>query len=186
MIITIAGPAGSGKGSVARILSEKYGLEKYSTGDFRRMAAKHRGMTIEQFNKLGETDSSTDLEADEFQKKLGIEKDNFVIDARLGWYFIPNSIKILLDVDNDSAAKRIFNDKSDNRVNQTKMLSLDEQKLITIKRNESDKLRYKKIYGIEDPNDPRNFDLVIDTSHKNIEEVASLVIQYIEFIKEKK
>ena len=98
MIITISGALGSGKSTVAKILVQKFNLKHYSTGDFMREIAVKRGITLLELSKLAETDKSIDEELDERQIKLGEEEDNFIIDARLGWHFIPNSIKIFLDV----------------------------------------------------------------------------------------
>lgn len=60
-----------------------------------RHSAK-RGMTLAEYNKLGETDPSTDIEVDEYQKKLGETEDNFIIEGRTSWHFIPHSLKFLL------------------------------------------------------------------------------------------
>lgn len=180
MIITIAGPAGSGKGTVAKILAKRLGYDYYSTGDFRRMAAKKRGLTLEEFNMLGESDPSTDKDADDFQKKLGFERDNFIIDGRLGWYFIPHSVKIFLDVNDDVSAERVFNDQNNSsRINQTKTSSVMEQKELSVKRNLSDKKRYEQIYGIKNFIDPKNYDLVIDTSKISITDVVDKIINFL-------
>ena len=179
MIITISGPAGSGKGTIAKMLAEHFGYDKFSTGDFRRLAAKDKGMTIEEFNKLGESDSSTDLIADEYQRKLGLEKDDFVIDARLAWYFIPHSIKLYLYVSDNVAAERIFADNSQNRINQTKVHSIEQQKQLCIERNKSDLFRYKNIYGIENFTDPKHYDLVIDTSYLTPQEIFDKILDFI-------
>ena len=45
------------------------------------------------------------------------EHDNFIIDARLGWYAVPESYKVYLKVDIDVAAQRAFNDKNRKRYN---------------------------------------------------------------------
>ncbi|NIO22939.1 MAG: AAA family ATPase, partial [Candidatus Aenigmarchaeota archaeon] len=71
MIITIAGQAGSGKSSVAEFLAKRLGFKRYSMGDLRRKAAYERGMTLAEFNKLGEKDDFTDRFVDELQEKLG-------------------------------------------------------------------------------------------------------------------
>ena len=66
----------------------------------REIAAK-RGITLLELSKLAETDRSIDKELDNYQIQLGKDEDNFIIDARLGWHFIPDSIKIFLDVNDE-------------------------------------------------------------------------------------
>jgi len=183
MIITIQGGAGSGKGTIARLLAKRLGYDYYSVGDFRRNKARALNMTIEEYNLLGESDPSTDTEADDYQRKLGVEKDNFVIDGRLCFYFIPQSVRIYTYVDPDVAARRIFNDKSSQRINAQQVSSVEEQKRLNIARDESDKLRYRKHYGINDFTDPKNYDLVLDTSSDSPADVK--VDRIIGFLKEK-
>ena len=181
MIINISGPVGSGKGTVARILAERLGYRHLSTGDFRRIEAKKRGMTLEEFNKLGETEAFTDRDADDWQRRLGETGDDIVLDSRLGWYFIPDSVKIYLDVDDDVAAQRVFTDRQNkNRINQAITDSIEEQKRLSIERDESDKRRYQKIYGIEDFTDPSYYDLVIDTSNFKPEEIVHQIIRFLQ------
>lgn len=182
MIITIQGTAGSGKGTIARILANKLGYEYYSVGDYRRNKAGELGMTIEQYNKLGENDFSTDKEADEWQKNLGLTKDNFVIDGRTGFLFIPHSLKVFLFVKEDIAAKRIYNDMIKNsslRINQQRTESFEEQMMLNNERDRSDALRYKKWYNIENIRDPKHYDMFIDTSELTIDQVTNNILNYI-------
>jgi len=181
MIITIHGPAGSGKGTVARIIAKKLKYKYYSVGDFRRLKAKELGMTIEEYNKLGEKDSSTDKIADEWQRQLGLKEDNFVIDGRTGFMFIPHSLKIFLDVNDDVSAKRIFEENNTNskRINEEHARTVLEQKKISMQRNNSDRVRYRKWYGIKNYMDKKHYDLYIDTSNKTINEVVSMVMNYV-------
>jgi predicted cytidylate kinase len=181
MIITIQGTAGSGKGTVAKKIAKQLRYDYYSVGDHRRTKAAELGMTIEQYNKLGETDPSTDLEADEWQKQLGLTKNNFVIDCRTGFVFIPKSLKVYLTVDADVAAKRIYADQTShnsNRINETHAHSLAEQKKLTHTRDDSDKMRYKKWYGLEDIADPKHYDIYLNTSSMKVNEVVDTILTY--------
>ena len=96
MIITISGQAGSGKSTVASLVSKALHFKHYSIGDMRRKMAEERGLTLTQLNKLGETQDFTDREVDDFQRRIGQEEDDFAIDGRTSWYFIPHSIAIYL------------------------------------------------------------------------------------------
>ena len=112
MIITISGKAGSGKSTVAKLLSEKLSLKHYSIGDLMRAMAKEKGISLLELNSLAETDKSIDFELDEKLKELGKTKDNLVVDGRLTAYFIPNAdVRIFLETDDRVRAERILKDK---------------------------------------------------------------------------
>ncbi|NUM42573.1 MAG: AAA family ATPase, partial [Leptospiraceae bacterium] len=98
MIISISGAHGSGKSTVAQMLAKKLFWPRYYIGGLRREAAKKRGLTLAEYNALGETDPTTDTEVDEYQRQLGLSSDNFIIEGRTSWYFIPHSFKVYLDV----------------------------------------------------------------------------------------
>ena len=106
MKITISGKVGSGKSTVAKLLAKKLSLEYYSIGTIMREMASERGLSINEFSKKAENDKSIDIELDTRQKEIG-KKEKFIMDSRLGFYFIPDSFKIFLDVDIKEAAKRI-------------------------------------------------------------------------------
>lgn len=185
MIITISGVAGAGKGTVGRILAERLSYNYYSMGDVRRKMALERGMTIEEFNRLGESESFTDVDADEYQKKLGKTEDNFVMDGRLSWYFMPHSVKIFLYCEPHEASRRIFHDHSSRRINQIRADTLEEQEKLTVARDESDHRRYAKYYGIKNLTDHHHFDLYIDDTHMTPEDVVGKIMEHIHLKKEK-
>ncbi|MDD4901584.1 MAG: (d)CMP kinase [Patescibacteria group bacterium] len=181
MIISISGAEGSGKSTIAKMLAAKLGWPRYYIGGIRREKAKKRGLTLAEYNKLGETDPSTDLEVDEYQKKLGETSDNFIMEGRTSWHFIPQSFKIYLDVSFAEGAKRIFGalQKSGER-NEGKNLKTYDDVLASIRsRRESDKLRYAKYFGI-DVFDLKNYDFVLDTTNLNIDQVFKEVLGAIE------
>lgn len=176
MIITISGKPGSGKSTVVKIIAAKLGLKKYSIGDLRGKMALDRGITIDELNKVGEKEDFTDKKADEYQKKLGKEDDNFVIDGRLSYYFIPHSIKIFLDVDEGIGAKRIFAIKREDEEQEDSVEKLKDR---LSKRVESDHKRYQKYYGI-DFESKGNFDIIIDTTNISPEKIVDKVLSFIE------
>ncbi len=175
MKISISGTPGAGKSTVAKLLAKKLGMKYYSVGDLRGRMAMERGMTIEEFNKLGEKEFFTDKLADEYQKELGKNEDNFVIDGRLSFHFIPDSVKVYLTADMDVAAQRIFlNPRPDER----EYRDIEEVRKSLLERMESDKKRYLKYYGI-DPFRPKHYDIVIDTTSMSSEDVAEKIIEVI-------
>lgn len=179
-IITIAGKLGSGKSSTAKKVAEILGYEHKSTGDFFRSIAKERGVSTVELNKLAETDMSIDKEADDRNVEIG-KMENIVLDSRLGFYFIPDSFKVFLEISPLIAARRILEDKKSNinRGNETSnFFDTEEQILSSIsERLLLEKNRYKDIYGIEDNSAHSNFDLVINTENIPLEEVSKKVVE---------
>jgi cytidylate kinase len=179
-IITIAGKLGSGKSSTAKRVSEILNYTHYSTGDFMRSLANERNISLADLNKFAETDKSIDSILDERNKKTGEEKD-VVLDSRLGFYFIPDSFKVFLELDSDTSSERILNDKKDN-LNRSKESSGNFDTKEEIKRNiedrlESERKRYKEMYNIDNHTDHNNFDLVINTKDLPLEEVSRKVVE---------
>lgn len=174
MIITIAGEAGSGKGTLRKILSEKLNYESWSMGDMRREIAKKHKLTIHELNELGEKEDWTDKEVDRFQKQLGKRK-NIIVEGRLSWYFIPNSYKIYLDVSPEKGDERIFKEKR-----HTEPVTEDIREMIekNQERKQSDIKRYEKYYGIN-PYNKENFNLIINTTNKNPKEVSKKALENI-------
>lgn len=175
MIITICGTPGSGKNTVSDIIAKKLDYKRYSVGGFRREKARELGMTLEEYNKFGETNSSTDKDADDWQKKIGETEDNFVIDGRTSFYFIPHSIKIFLDVSPEVGAERIMGDKRG-----AEETIKDKKAGIAIwkTRANSDIKRYKKYYNLN-YYDKKHYDLFLDTSNLTIKQVTEKVMDFI-------
>ncbi len=179
MIITISGLPGSGKSTVAKIISERLGFKRYYMGEIRREAAKKRGMTIEEFNRLGEKDPSTDKLVDDLLVKIGKEEDNLVVEGRTAFHFIPNSIKIFLDVDLKEGARRIFEEKKKSNQRNEKPTNSVEEELKNLKeRMESDEKRYMKYYGFK-TYDKKHYDLVIDTTKIKPEQAAEKILEFL-------
>jgi cytidylate kinase len=183
MIISISGMPGSGKTSVAKILAERLGMHFYSVGGLRGKMALERGMSIDELNALGERDASTDTSVDDYQRELGKNEDDFVIEGRLSWHFIPTSFKIFLDCDPREAARRIFEAqrvaKGKERSDEPVYGSVEEARTALDKRVASDQLRYRKYYGL-DYRDPSHYDLILDTTDKKgPEETAEAVLAEI-------
>ena len=180
MIITITGDPGSGKSTLGKKLAQELGFKRYYIGQIRRDAAKKRGMTLDEYNAYGETHPETDLEVDEYQKKLGQTEDNFIIEGRTSWFLIPQSLKVYIQVSPEEGARRIFEDlKKNDKRNESKNLNTVEDVLKSnIKRAKSDDLRYKKYYN-KDCFDKNNFDFILDTTNLTIEEAYDKLLKFI-------
>lgn len=175
-IITLSGKPGSGKSSTADRVAEMLGYMRYSSGDFVRDIVRKRKTTLSKFNEMAEKNPEIDHEIDEELRKLR-EQNDIVIDARLGFYWIPESFKVYLDLDSDVAIARIYRDANQNAArsgageSSTNMDDIIEQ---VEERVLNEKRRFKKLYGI-DPYTHSNFDLIVDTSRHSPQTVALAV-----------
>jgi CMP/dCMP kinase len=180
MIISFNGKPGSGKSTIAKRLAADLGWPRYYIGGLRRQKAKERGITLAEYNLLGESDPITDFEVDEYQKELAKNNDNFIIEGRTSWYFIPDSIKIYLDVEEKIGAERVFIQlkKSDDRNEDKNLNSLEDVLESYRKREASDSARYIKYYNINNENED-NYDFILNTSYLTEEEAYAKIFEYI-------
>lgn len=175
MKIAISGKAGSGKSTIARLLSEKLRLKHYSIGDLMRAMAVEKGMNLLELNQLAEKDKSIDLELDNRLEELGKTKDDFIVDGRLTAFFIPNAeFRVFLEADSKVRAQRILKDKREHE----KSKNLKETMLSMKKREESEEKRYKKYYGINYL-DKKLYNLVIDTTSLAPNRVVENIINFV-------
>lgn len=170
MIFTISGNPGSGKTTVAEFLSKKFKLKLYTVGEMARQIAAKRGISVEELSKLALKDSRIDREIDSIHKKI---HGNFILDSRIGFHFFPKAIKMFLYCEPLVAAKRIYKAKRP-----TERLSLKETIKEIEKRQQTDRKRYKKYYGI-DIQDIKNYDIIIGTSNMNKTQVDKMALRAV-------
>jgi CMP/dCMP kinase len=163
MIITISGPPGSGKTTIANALAAEFGLKYFSVGLIMRKMANEKGIDVMQINKLGEKDGSIDKALDEQQVKLGRRVKNAVFDGRLSFHFIPKSIKIMLRCPAALGARRIYSQSR----NHEKYASLNLALAYIRERLISERKRYKKYYNL-DINNTNHYDIILSTEGRTI------------------
>ncbi len=164
MIITISGFIGSGKTTVAKALSRRFGLRHISAGGVFRAMAKEKGLTLEEFTKLAEEDPGIDREVDARQMEMA-KRDDSVIDGRLSGWLVDADIKIWLKAPLDIRAKRVAK-----RESKEYGRALQE----TRNREESEIRRYRELYNI-DMQDLTPYNVIIDTTLWNAREVADII-----------
>lgn len=175
MKITISGKLGSGKSTVSKQVAEELGLNHLSSGQFQRDLAKEMNITILELAKKAKNNPEIDKKTDSWVEAIGEADENFIIDSRLAFNFIPDSLKIFLEVSDDEAARRIFHAKRpEEKENTTQGATYENIK----KRQEAEMIRYKEYYKLDYTN-PDNYDLVIDTTDITIHQVVKKVIDII-------
>lgn len=175
-IITISGKPGSGKSSTADKVAELLGYTRHSSGDMVRRVLAERHMTLAEYNEKAESDHSLDDAVDEQLRDLRNHKD-IIIDSRLGFYWIPESFKVYLDLDIEVATARIYKDAVTNasRSNAGEGITglFDVAKQVK-ERMENEQNRFRELYHV-DPYSPEHFDLIVDTSRHSPQTVALAV-----------
>jgi cytidylate kinase len=180
MKITIGGLSGTGTSTIGKSLAKHYNFEFVSGGNFARKLAMDNGMTMEERDKfLLEHPEVNDAEKiDGMQKEYGSTKDNFILESRLGWFNVPDSVKIKLHCDDEVRFSRTS--KQDPERFGTTIEDFDATKKKSLQREENHRKSIEHWYGINDLNDDSHFDLIIDTTSIGVEEVLQRCVEYIE------
>lgn len=176
MIITISGLPGSGKSTTGRRIAEELGYEFVAVGAKRREIAEKQGLTIDGLNKKDATlpyDETSDKVVDDYTKSLGKKGGDYVIDGWIAHHFIPpeKGIKFFFKADLEICVQRI---NRDTRVAESPMTI---ERLLN--RVESQRLRMKEFYGVENFFEESRFDYIIDTTTLTIEEVTKKLLTII-------
>ena len=175
-IITISGKPGSGKSSTADKVAELLGYTRHSSGDMVRQILANKGMSLAEYNERAKNDHALDDAVDEKLRDLRNKKD-IVVDSRLGFYWIPESFKVYLDLDIEVATVRIYTDAVSNATRSNTgegISSLSEVTKQVRTRMEGERARFREIYNV-DPYDLSHFDLIVDTSRHSHQTVALAV-----------
>ncbi len=177
-VITVSGPHGTGKSTYAKALAKALGLRYVCAGELFRDLAKERGVSLEAFSSLAAEDPAIDKMIDE-RTKTEAKKGGVVIDAQLGAWMVKDlaDVRLLLTAPDEVRFKRIAERDG---------ASVSEARKETMAREEIQKQRYKKYYGIN-VDDPSIYNLKIDTSQDSVEKTTSIVIASVRsFLAEQK
>ena len=175
MHIAISGRLGSGKSTVCRILSEKYGFEVYSTGKIQRRIAEEMGITTLELNKRMVGDNQLDHTIDNGVLEISkAKKDkNIIFDSRMAWHFAENCFSVYVYADPTTAAKRVMND---HRGTVENYQSVEEACEKLYARSLEENRRYKELYGV-DNFDYSNYNLIIDSTIAGPDLIADLIYE---------
>lgn len=176
-VITVSGPHGTGKSTYAKALAKAFSLRYVSAGELFRDLAKERKMSLESFSTLAANDPAIDKLIDE-RTKTEAKKGGVVIDAQLGAWMVKDlaNVKLLMVAPDEIRFKRIAERDG---------AAVSTAKKETIAREQIQKQRYKKYYGI-DVDELNVYDLKIDTSLYPLEKTESVVIEAVRNLLAKK
>ena len=182
MIITVTGKPCSGKGTVCKLISNKYNFEYISTGDMFRELAAQNSQDILNFQK-NDNIKTIDNMIDSKIVNIGKTRleENIIIDSRLAWHFIPESFKVFIDVSLDVASERLLNATRDIESAKTQNEAME----LLCDRWTLENDRYLDLYGVTNL-DPSQYDLVVCSDDMSPEEVSNEIYsKYLDFTKNK-
>jgi len=171
MLLTVSGPAGSGKSTTAAGLAEALDLEHVSGGDIFRELAAERGYSPVEFNELAEEDGRIDRDLDRRLYEIARDRDGVVLESRLAGWLAPDAdFRLWLDAPLDVRAARIA-DREEKSVEQAR-----EE---TRRRERSERKRYRDYYDIH-IDDLSIYDLVVNTARWTAPAVLTVLATAVE------
>jgi len=159
MKITICGLAGTGTSTLGKDLASEFDYMYVSSGDLFRAEARKHNMDLYAFEHLCKINSSYDKSLDKEIAMFGKTHDNFLVESRLAWFFIPDSFKIQVTCNFSTRIQRIA--KRDN-------LSYVDAQEKTEKREQAIRDRYRRLYSLEHFDNPEHFDVVLDSTRTSV------------------
>ncbi len=172
MLVTVSGPPGVGKSTLAAGLAERFGFEHVSGGDIFRALADERGMTLAEFNELAEEEDEIDRDLDRRLRETARDRDDLVLESRLaGWMAGEYAdLRVWLDAPLSVRAERIADREGK---------SVAEARVETVGRERSESERYREYYGIEF-DDRSIYDLDVNTARWSAADVLGVVATAVE------
>ncbi len=124
-------------------------------------------------NISAEVQRDIDLKVDKLVQDLYLAEHKLVIDSRMAWHWMPDSFKVFLVLDPDTAADRIFEHlRREGRISEDAQ-TVEEVRRSIDRRSASEQKRYAALYGV-DMADPLNFDVVINTKYNDLKTVTEM------------
>ena len=171
MLITISGLPGSGKTTVARRVAETLRLEHVYAGNIFREQARAHGLSLEEYLRRAEEDSSIDRQLDARMRERA-RGGNAVLEGRLAAFMAEQAgvpaLRVFLDASEEVRAERIFGREGG---------AAEQRRREMQAREESDRRRYLGIYGV-DYHDHARYDLVMDTEGRSPAEIADAIVAH--------
>lgn len=168
--IVVAGDVGTGTTTLAKSLADKLGWNYVAAGDFFRSYALEHG--IELWNKAAVPDEIDRKIDEKLTEKLKTEQ-GWVVDSHYAGWFArsqDDTFKILLTCERNIATKRM-------QAREHTHKETDEE---IEKRRAGIYAKFKKLYSDENYEDPKFYNLVLDTTNSTPENTFTDVLKKLE------
>lgn len=165
MKITISGLPGSGTTTIANNLASELGYKLISAGEVFRELARSKGQSLEGFSKMAEQDPEIDQYIDKLQKEKAGKEDNVVVEGRLSGWMIDDALKVFVFANPEVRYARIAG-----RENKSIKIAREE----TIRREEYERRRYSKFYGVN-YDDWSIYNLLIDSGYFEAKKIVKII-----------
>ncbi len=170
LVITVAGPHGSGRTTQATKLAEVFSLRYVSTGTLFRERAQQLGVSLEEMTRIAAGDDAFDRFLDD-RAKEETRKGGVVLDATLsGWVAVKPDLRIYLTAPIDVRVKRIAG--RENR-------DVREVEKETTLREKNELERFRRYYDF-DLSDLSIYDVILNTEHFDADVVANILKNVVE------
>lgn len=166
--ITISGLVCTGTSTLSRLLSEKLGWDRSSTGEMFRQYCVEHDIPLEQ---AGLRPDSVTLEIDGMVKKRLMEDKNLVMEGWLTGFLareMKDVFRILLVCDDALRIDRLVNRDA---------MPVEEAKIHIETRERENLKKWQRIYQVSDFWDPKQYDLTIDTYSSSKEETLQRTLK---------
>jgi predicted cytidylate kinase len=169
-VVTIGGPPGSGKSTAGRRVASTLGLEYRSAGELFRAEAARHGLDLEAFGRYAESHPEVDRTLDASMQALAAP--GRLLDGRIQGPLCRRSgipvHSILVTAAEEARIARIV--PRDGGTPEETRRKLRE-------REESERTRYLRIYGIELDREPA--DLTVDATVASAEVVSETIVSFL-------
>ena len=167
VVITISGPHGSGKSTIAKEIAKALNLKYVSSGQTFRRLAKEYNCDLEEFSRKCEQDHSIDRKIDQITIDEA-KKGDVVLEGQLASWMAKDftNFSIYVTASLDTRVERIA--KRDD-------IDFKIAKKITLARTKSEVRRFKRMYKIDIEN-KEIYDLILKTDRLTKEEVNNILI----------